>query len=58
MKFTYFNQGTAFQFNPTKTINIPNSGSITSLDYYRNLVKDAKSPAVFILNEKGKVIAK
>lgn len=58
MKFTYFNQGTACQFNPDKTIHIPNTGSITSLDYYKNLVKDAKSPAVFILNEKGKVIAK
>ena len=27
-----------------------------NIDYYKNLVKEAKSPAVFILNDKGRKV--
>lgn len=55
--YTFCNTGNCFDFNPKQKIfPYPNKPPVLNLDFYKEQVKQAKSKAVFILDEAGKII--
>ena len=55
--FTLFNNGTVFDFDPTKTVSDPNSKTLrTQLEVTREFVRNASQADVFILDNHGDVL--
>ena len=54
--WNFFNNGRRFQFDPNKrTVDIK-INPMTMGDVHRDLVRSAKSPSVFLLNEVGELV--
>lgn len=57
MKYTFCNTGNYFQFDPAEKIfPYTNKPSVVNLDYYKELVRQAKKKSVYIMDETGKII--
>lgn len=59
-KYTYFNSGNSYDFNPDKPIydtREPDKRH-TALTYHMNLVKLFDDPSVFIVDDKGVIVFK
>lgn len=57
MKYTFCNTGSYYQFDPVEKIfPYPNKPPVVNLEYYKELVRQAKKKSVYIMDETGKII--
>lgn len=57
-QFTFFNNGTNFFFNPDKPLTLPDDDQTkTYLDLHLDLVRNARSASVFVLDSYGREVS-
>lgn len=58
MKYTFFNSGSMFTFDPRGQVKAENSNTLmNALDFHKDLVRLHNNPTCYILDNKGNSVA-